>query len=215
MSASIVFSGPPLSPQRALALMKEIAPLVIGRPLSLVRVEGGSLSDGNGAAACWFETWADGDVTLSATVDNDSGNPRDGWGYSITLKLMSRYLDKPQWWRAEINGGGWEPMLSSPFRVGLLGVTPADYEVIRARLVALLPEHRDQSFADAYAILATLEDFVNHGHSDWVKAYYAGQTSLPAPRLSAYLCAHKTGLMGPDPITAGTWVELEIGRAHV
>jgi hypothetical protein len=206
VSEVILLAGPPLSVARGAEVILDIAPLVIARPLSLVEVERKTLDDADGRGGCWAARWRDGDVELEASVGNGPGNPRDGYGYSMSVKLFSPYGEKASWWRAEFYGGGWEPHLTSPIRLGLLGVSPDAYAAIRARVLELLPEHRDITLEDAYAVRELVSSFDHHGHVEWVRDFLAQPLVPGVPWVTAELCARKIALRGADAETARTWV---------
>lgn len=204
----ILLAGPALSVARGAEVIREIAPLVIGRPLSLVEVEKNSLDDRDGRGACWAARWRDGDIELEAGVGNGEGNPRDGYGYSMGAKLIGPYKDKPSWWRAQLFGGGWEPDLQSPIRLSLLGVSPEAYAAIRARVLELLPEHRDVTLDDSHAVRELLSSFDHHGHVEWVRDFLARPLVVGPLWVTPELCARKVALRGADPETVRTWVTL-------
>lgn len=206
MSEVILLAGPALSIDRGAEVIREIAPLVIGRPLSLVEVERTTLDDADGRSACWAARWRDGDVELEASVSNGPGNPRDGYGYSMSAKLFSPYADKASWWRAEFYGSGWEPRVTSPIRLGLLGVSPDAYAAVRARVLELLPEHRDVTFEDTHAVRELVSSFDHHGHVEWVRDFLAQPLVPGVAWVTPELCARKIALRGADPVTARTWV---------
>jgi hypothetical protein len=207
MSGCILLDGPPLRLERAVEVLRAIAPLVFGCPLALQEVERELLRDGNGGSACWRALWRDGEFELAAIVENGPGNPRDGYGYVASAKLMGPYRGKT-WWRAEFYGSGYEPELQPRLRLGLLGLAPSDDEAIRARVLALLPGYRDVTLEDRHAVHDLLSDFEHHGHEAWVRDFLA-QPLLPStPWASAALCERKIALRGVDHETARTWLTL-------
>ncbi len=207
MSGCILLAGPPLRLARVAEVLLDVAPIIVGRSLALQEVERERLPDGNGGSACWRAVWRDGDVEVVAIADNGPGNPRDGYGYGLSVKLMGPYMDKP-WWRAEIYGGGYEPELQSPIRIGLLGLAPETYEAVRSRVLELLPEHRDVTFDDAHAVRSLVQDFDHHGHEAWVRDFLARPILLNTAWASAALCERKLALHGPDLDTVRRWLYL-------
>jgi hypothetical protein len=208
--SDVVLAGPPLPLARGAEVIREIAPLVLGRPLALVEVEREALDDLDGRSACWRALWRDGEVELEASVANGPGNPRDGYGYTMSAKLsVPAPGPGPQrGWRAELYAGGYEPELTGPIRLHLFGVSPEGFDAIRARLAVLLPEYRDVTFEDPYAVGGIVADFDRQGHVEWVRAFLA-QPLVPGVRwVTDALCERKVALRGADPETARTWVTL-------
>lgn len=209
MTAAVVLDGPSLTGEECLMLVREVAPLVIGRPLALQEVERQTLADLDGRGACWSVVLRDGDVELRAGVFNGEGNPRDGYGYGLSAKLLIPGVDGASGWRAELYGGGWEPVLAGPIRLYVIGLSPETFEAVRARVRALLPRHRDITFDDAYTVRSLVSDFDRHGHVAWVKDFLAQPLRQGLPWLTAELCERKIALHGPDPETARAWLGFE------
>lgn len=209
MTAAVVLDGPSLTGEECLALVREVAPLVIGRPLALQEVERQTLADLDGRGACWSVVLRDGDVELRAGVFSGEGNPRDGYGYGLSVKLLVPSVDGARGWRAELYGGGWEPVLAGPIRLYVIGLSPETFEAVRARVRALLPRHRDITFDDAYTVRSLVSDFDRHGHVAWVKDFLAQPLRHGLPWLTADLCARKIELHGPDAETARAWLGFE------
>lgn len=209
MSITVVFEGPEISVERGVELIHAVAPLVIGRALDLREVERVKLEDLDGRSACWGARWVDGDVELVAHVSNGPGNPRDGYGYSMSVKLLGRYEERSPWWRAELHDGSWEPTFRGPIRLRLLGVSPDAFDAIRARATAFLGAHRDVTLDDPYALRELVESFDREGHHAWVRAFLGRPLRVSDPWITASLCARKVSLLGADPETARTWVTLE------
>ncbi|MBN8610162.1 MAG: hypothetical protein J0L92_06245 [Deltaproteobacteria bacterium] len=209
MSVTVVLEGPGISVERGVELIRAAAPLVIGRALDLREVERVRLDDQDGRSACWAARWVDGDVELAASVMNGDGNPRDGYGYSMSVKLLASYEGRSPGWRAELIDGGWEPMFRGPIRLRLLGVTPEALDAIRVQAVALLGAHRDVTFDDPYALREVVETFDREGHHAWVRDFLARPLRSTDTWVSASLCARKMALLGADPETARTWLTIE------
>jgi hypothetical protein len=209
VTAAVVLDGPSLTGEECLMLVREVAPLVIGRPLALQEVERQTLADLDGRGACWSVVLRDGDVELRAGVFNGEGNPRDGYGYGLSAKLLIPGVDGASGWRAELYGGGWEPVLAGPIRLYVIGLSPETFEAVRARVRALLPRHRDITFDDAYTVRSLVSDFDRHGHVAWVKDFLAQPLRQGLPWLTAELCERKIALHGPDPETARAWLGFE------
>lgn len=151
VSVTVVLVGPPITAERAAALVHAIAPLVIGRALELREIERVTFPDLDHGPPCWSARWRDGDVELDASVTNGEGNPRDGYGYTPRAQLTAPWRDKPRWWRAELSGGAQDRRFASPIRVRVLDVTREAFDAIRARALEVLPEHRDVTREDPYA----------------------------------------------------------------
>jgi hypothetical protein len=179
MSASVLFAGSSISLEQGVELLRAIAPLLLERPIALREAGREVQPDMEGRSACWSGRWVDGDVELIASVSNGDGNPRDGYGYNLSAKLLAPFEGKP-WWRAELFGGGWEPTLSSPIRLGLLGVSPTAFDAIRARALEVLPTHRDVTFDDPYAMRSLLQEFERGGHTEWLRTFLAPAPPQPA-----------------------------------
>lgn len=209
MSVTLVLAGPAITVERGAELVRAIAPLVIGRPLDLREVERQTLPDLDGGGACWSARWRDGDIELDAGVSNGEGNPRDGYGYGLRVQLKGPWSDKPSWWRAELFGGGYDRLFSSPIRLRMLDVTPDAFDALRARAIEVMPEHRDVTLEDAYALRELVESFDRAGHHAWVREFLARPLRATDVWITASLCARKVALLGPDPETARTWVTLE------
>lgn len=60
---------------------------LMGRPISLQRVEYREESDRNGYTTCFVAKWTDGQITYDESLLNTDGNPRDGYGYELKLAL--------------------------------------------------------------------------------------------------------------------------------
>jgi hypothetical protein len=208
VTAAIVLAGPDLPAERAFELLRELAPILLERPLQWVEVERQRLGDLDGRAACWSTVLRDGHVELRGGVDNGPGNPRDGYGYTMSMKLLE-VAGGREAWRAEIHGGAYEPTLTGPIRLYVHGVSPTAFDAARARALALLPDHRDVTFEDSHALRGLIADFDRHGHVAWVRELLKRPLRPGAPWVSAALCARKIELLGPDAETARAWVTLE------
>lgn len=205
MSARIVFTGPELRPERAAEIFCEVAPLVVGRPLALREGVGASSS---GGGTCWRRQWDDGDVSVIAGVAEGHGNPRDGDGYLIDCEIKGPY-DGKLWWRATLHQAcGTAPILGSPLAFDVLGLSPAAFDAVRARIAALLPEHRDVTFEDAYAVRCLVEERALRGEHDWLRDFLARPILPHHGWASAALCERKIALRGLDVETARTWTQL-------
>ncbi|MBX7194183.1 MAG: hypothetical protein K1X94_19165 [Sandaracinaceae bacterium] len=207
MSAAVLLAGPPISLEQGVELLRAIAPTLLERPIVLREAGREVQPDMDGRSACWSGRWVDGDVELVASVSNGDGNPRDGYGYNLSAKLLASFEGRP-WWRAELYGGGWDPALSSPIRLGLLGVSPTAFDAIRARALEVLPTHRDVTFDDPYATRDVLDEFERGGHTEWLRTFLARPLLPHLPWMSAHLCELKVALRGPDTETARTWATI-------
>jgi hypothetical protein len=204
----MVLAGPDLPATRGFEVLRELAPILLDRPLAWLEVERRRLPDLNGGSACWSTILRDGHIELRGSVDNGDGNPRDGWGYSMSFKLFV-IEDGREAWRAEIFGGGYEPILTGAFRLCVRGVSPAAFDAARARALALLPDHRDVTFDDSHALRGLIADFDRHGHVAWVRDFLKQPLRPGVPWVSAALCARKLELLGPDAETARAWATIE------
>lgn len=105
---------PPRSRDVIRGAFAAMASTLLGRTVVLQQVEHRKEEDRNGLGYCFFARWADGDVTYEESLLHASGNPRDGWGYALTLTLTlpghtlrTEGSDDPlPWLGIQIDGGG-------------------------------------------------------------------------------------------------------------
>ncbi len=204
-----MLEGPPVRLEECVVMLRAIAPLIFHRPMELREVERETIEDRDGRGACWAMRAVDGEVQLVGVVGSGEGNPRDGYGYTISARLLAPWRDKPSWWRAELYGSNWEPCLVGVVRLHLIDLDPAQFDAIRARAIEAWPNHRDVTDADPHAVREQVESFDASGHHERVRALLAAPLRDTMTWVSAALCARRTELLGPDAVTARTWVSRE------
>ncbi len=145
------------------AAFELVASALLGHPAHLECVSKESRPDQNGAfpLPTFHATWrsADGLATLTENVASGEGNPRDGYGYALELRLSADLSDGPATCTAR--GGGWEPRLDALDLV-LQGLPPASWRSLREALAARLGPDADGSAAPDLA-LANLRALVDAG----------------------------------------------------
>lgn len=208
MSGTILLAGPRLSFDRGIELLQTIAPLVLGRALALTLVESSEEADSNYHTKCGRRLFRDGDVALHASLLNGDGNPRDGWGYHLTIELRSTDA-RGERVRASLHGSSYDPSFDDPLRVRVEGASPETRALIADALRLRFPEHRDTTFTDPWTVRETLDDLSRHGHEAWVRDFLSQPLLPTTPGVSAHLCARKLALFGPDAVTARTAVTLD------
>ncbi|MBM4393951.1 MAG: hypothetical protein FJ090_22725, partial [Deltaproteobacteria bacterium] len=89
-----------------------------------------------------------GDATLVERVQAASGNPRDGWGYEVILRLDWARPGGPT--RIEARSGGWEPC-PRELLIEVCGVSGAELGALRGALRAKFGPDADRSHDACWA----------------------------------------------------------------
>lgn len=140
--------------ERLRALFEALASTLSGRTVLLQLGERTEQEDLNGADACFTARWSDGPITWTESVTTASGNPRDGYGYSIELTLV---LPTHQ---LKVNTGGWDPV-PSPLTIEV-NCTASEWLALREVLRRELGRENDQGFAPWIAA-STLDELARGG----------------------------------------------------
>lgn len=130
MRLRFVFAGP-LEPERVHAALRAVAPVLAPGEHAWEQVEGESPPDRNGGAPLFRARWrSDRGAELRASLENGSGNPRDGWGYHAFAALEVGESE------LRVAGAAWERRFRDARFEGAL---PAEaFDAVRAALADAL-----------------------------------------------------------------------------
>jgi len=128
----------------------------LGGTSALEQVARTSLPDQNcGPPRAFAARFEAPDAMLTVRVENGSGDPREGWGYLVSMRYERGRPGGPA--LVVLSAGGWEPFPNT-FPVELAGVSSGELETIRSALRALFGEASDRS-GQPYVALSNVRAF--------------------------------------------------------
>ncbi|MSQ85116.1 MAG: hypothetical protein EXR77_19955 [Myxococcales bacterium] len=155
----------PRAPEILRSLFAALAQVVARQPVQWGAIQRTPLTDHNFGEPMAYQAELHGGVaTLSETVACNEGNPRDDWGYSMTMVLRVR--GEP----AVITGSNaaWEPKCNA-LHLRLDNLKRGDFAALRAAATDTLAEGIDQAYRLGWAA-ETVQALAQCGDSEEARA---------------------------------------------
>ena len=181
------------APAQLRGLFAALAQVLAHQPVQWGAVQRTPLPDENFGEPMAYQAELDGGVaTLSETVACNDGNPRDGWGYSMTIVLRVHGI------AAVVTGenAAWEPRCNA-LHLRLDHLLRGDFAALRAAAAGVLDGATDQAFHLGWAP-ETVEALAQIGDADEARAL-----------CQAALAGTKVGDWGRDALL--TWQARDTG----